>query len=80
MPCGDGGPRVDEQEGRLAAIEASGHLSPLGFRQRKDVGGWLQAMLLRPLKRTAADILGSKERYSHHNHRNPWLEQRDQGT
>jgi hypothetical protein len=63
----------------LAAIEASGHLLPLGVRRRKDVGDRLQAMLRR-LNLTEADVPGCWETYSYHNHRDPWLEQRDQGT
>lgn len=61
----------------MAAIEASGHLLPLVVRRRKDVGDRLRAMLRR-LKRTEADVPGSRETYSYHNHRDPWLEQRDQ--
>jgi hypothetical protein len=76
-PGGDGGPKVDEQEGRLAAIEAPGHLLPLGVRRRKDVDDGLQAML-RALKPTEADVPQSRESHSNHNHRDPWLEQRDQ--
>jgi hypothetical protein len=63
----------------LAAIEASGHLLPLAVRQRKEVGDRLQAMLRR-LKLAEADIPGFRENYSYHNHRDPWLEQRDQGS
>jgi hypothetical protein len=79
VPGGDGGPRVDAQEGRLAAIEASGHLLLLAVHQRKDVGDRLQAMLRR-LTLMEADVPGFRENYSYHNHQDPWLEQRDQGN
>ena len=61
----------------MATIEASGHLLALGVRQRKDIDAGLHAMPRR-LKWTEADVPGSRENDSHHNHRDPWLEQRNQ--
>jgi hypothetical protein len=79
VPGGDGGSGVDAQEGRLAAIEAPGHLLSLAVRQRKDVGDELQASLCR-LKVTGADVAGFRETYRYHNQRDPWLEQPAQGN
>jgi hypothetical protein len=79
VPDGDDGPRVDEQEGRLAAIHASAHLLPPAVRRRKNVGDRLQPMLRRP-RLPDADIPAFRDTHSHHNCQDPWLEQRAQGN
>jgi hypothetical protein len=78
VPDGDGGPRVVEQEGRLAATHASAQLLPRGVGQRKDVGDRLP-MLRRP-KSADADVTACRDTHSHHNCQEPWLEQRAHGN